>query len=81
MKAVPDPESFGVVVYGDDGHVVDIVEKAGTVDLRYDAPEHEHDRQYEERQMPDDVRRDQLLQRNEHGKMRHRGNDERCRLC
>src|SRR5947207_7732101 len=38
VKAVPDPESFGVVVYGDDGHVVDIVEKAGTVDLRYDAP-------------------------------------------
>ncbi len=38
VKAVPDPESFGVVVYGDDGRVTDIVEKAGTVDLRYDAP-------------------------------------------
>jgi len=38
VKAVPDPESFGVVVFGDDGRVVDIVEKAGVVDLRYDAP-------------------------------------------
>jgi len=27
-----------VVVYADDGRVVDIVEKAGTVDLRYDVP-------------------------------------------
>jgi glucose-1-phosphate thymidylyltransferase len=26
VKAVPDPESFGVVVYGDDGRVIDIVE-------------------------------------------------------
>jgi len=38
VTSVPDPESFGVVVYGDDGRVADIVEKAGAVDLRYDAP-------------------------------------------
>jgi glucose-1-phosphate thymidylyltransferase len=38
VKEVPDPENFGVVVYGDDGSVTDIVEKAGRVDLRYDAP-------------------------------------------
>src|SRR5437762_5965436 len=31
-KEVPDPENFGVVVYGGDGAVIDIVEKAGTVD-------------------------------------------------
>ena len=37
VKEVPDPENFGVVVY-DDGSVVDIVEKAGVVDKRYDAP-------------------------------------------
>ncbi len=37
-KEVPDPENFGVVVYGDDGKVADIVEKAGVVDTRYDAP-------------------------------------------
>jgi glucose-1-phosphate thymidylyltransferase len=37
-KDVPDPENFGVVVYGDDGAVTDIVEKAGVVDTRYDAP-------------------------------------------
>jgi glucose-1-phosphate thymidylyltransferase len=37
-KEVPDPENFGVVVYGDDGKVADIVEKAGRVDTRYDAP-------------------------------------------
>ncbi len=38
VKDVPDPENFGVVVYGDDGSVTDLVEKAGVVDLRYDAP-------------------------------------------
>ena len=37
-KDVPDPENFGVVVYGDDGTVADVVEKAGDVDKRYDAP-------------------------------------------
>ena len=37
-KDVPDPENFGVVVYDDDGNVSDIVEKAGVVDMRYDAP-------------------------------------------
>jgi glucose-1-phosphate thymidylyltransferase len=38
VKDVPDPENFGVVVYDGDGRVVDIVEKAGIVDRRYDAP-------------------------------------------
>jgi glucose-1-phosphate thymidylyltransferase len=38
VKDVPDPENFGVVVYSDDGAVSDIVEKAGRVDTRYDAP-------------------------------------------
>ena len=38
VKEVPDPENFGVVVYGDDGTVADVVEKAGVVDTRYDAP-------------------------------------------
>ena len=38
VKNVPDPENFGVVAYDDDGHPVDIVEKAGVVDRRYDAP-------------------------------------------
>ena len=38
VKEVPDPERFGVVVYGDGNRVVDVVEKAGVVDLRYDAP-------------------------------------------
>jgi glucose-1-phosphate thymidylyltransferase len=38
VKEVPDPERFGVVVYDDGGRVVDVVEKAGTVDTRYDAP-------------------------------------------
>jgi glucose-1-phosphate thymidylyltransferase len=37
-KDVPDPENFGVVVYGDGGRVADIVEKAGVVDTRYDSP-------------------------------------------
>jgi glucose-1-phosphate thymidylyltransferase len=38
VKEVPDPERFGVVVYGEGGRVSDVVEKAGTVDTRYDAP-------------------------------------------
>jgi glucose-1-phosphate thymidylyltransferase len=38
VKEVPDPENFGVVAYGEDGSVADIVEKAGRVDTRYDAP-------------------------------------------
>jgi glucose-1-phosphate thymidylyltransferase len=38
VKEVPDPENFGVVVYDGDGRVVDIVEKAGVVDTRYDTP-------------------------------------------
>ena len=38
MKEVDDPENFGVVVYGDEREVADIVEKAGVVDMRYDAP-------------------------------------------
>jgi glucose-1-phosphate thymidylyltransferase len=42
VKEVPDPESFGVVVYGEDGRVTDIVEKAGRVDTRYDAPPSTH---------------------------------------
>jgi glucose-1-phosphate thymidylyltransferase len=37
-KEVDDPESFGVVAYGDDGAVTDIVEKAGVVDTRYEKP-------------------------------------------
>ena len=36
VKDVPDPENFGVVAYGDADAVVDIVEKAGVVDTRYD---------------------------------------------
>ena len=42
VKEVPDPQAFGVVVYGDDGTVADIVEKAGVVDTRYDAPPSAH---------------------------------------
>jgi glucose-1-phosphate thymidylyltransferase len=42
VKDVPDPENFGVVVYGEDGRVTDIVEKAGIVDARYDAPPSSH---------------------------------------
>jgi len=38
VKEVSDPERFGVVVYGEDGGVTDLVEKAGVVDRRYDAP-------------------------------------------
>jgi glucose-1-phosphate thymidylyltransferase len=38
VKDVPDPDRFGVVVYGEDGSVKDVVEKAGVVDTRYDAP-------------------------------------------
>jgi glucose-1-phosphate thymidylyltransferase len=38
VTEVDDPVSFGVVAYGDDGSVSDIVEKAGVVDLRYDSP-------------------------------------------
>jgi glucose-1-phosphate thymidylyltransferase len=36
VSEVPDPENFGVVAYGPDGSVTDIVEKAGVVDLRYE---------------------------------------------
>jgi glucose-1-phosphate thymidylyltransferase len=42
VKEVPDPESFGVVVYDGDGRVTDIVEKAGTVDTRYELPPSRH---------------------------------------
>src|SRR5580765_4481505 len=38
VKDVPDPEHFGVIAYVEDGAVADIVEKAGVVDTRYDAP-------------------------------------------
>ena len=38
VKEVDDPQSFGVVAYDDDGNVTDVVEKAGIVDKRYDAP-------------------------------------------
>ena len=38
VKDVPDPERFGVVVYGEAGGVTDVVEKAGVVDTRYDTP-------------------------------------------
>jgi glucose-1-phosphate thymidylyltransferase len=38
VTAVEDPESFGVVLYDEDGGVADIVEKAGVVDTRFDAP-------------------------------------------
>ncbi len=38
VKEVDDPENFGVVVYGEDGAVADIVEKAGVVDTRFETP-------------------------------------------
>jgi glucose-1-phosphate thymidylyltransferase len=38
VKEVDDPQSFGVVAYDRDGNVTDLVEKAGIVDTRYDAP-------------------------------------------
>jgi glucose-1-phosphate thymidylyltransferase len=42
VKEVGDPENFGVVVYGEDGSVTDIVEKAGVVDTRFDSPPSSH---------------------------------------
>jgi glucose-1-phosphate thymidylyltransferase len=42
VKEVRDPENFGVVVYDVDGVVTDIVEKAGVVDTRFDAPPSSH---------------------------------------
>jgi glucose-1-phosphate thymidylyltransferase len=42
VKEVSDPENFGVVVYGEDGAVSDIVEKAGVVDTRYSSPPSSH---------------------------------------
>jgi glucose-1-phosphate thymidylyltransferase len=38
VKEVPDAENFGVVAYDKDLNVIDIVEKAGRVDMRYEAP-------------------------------------------
>ena len=42
VKEVGDPENFGVVVYDGNGVVTDIVEKAGVVDTRFDAPPSSH---------------------------------------
>ena len=42
VKEVTDPENFGVVVYGEQGGVTDIVEKAGVVDTRYEEPPSSH---------------------------------------
>jgi glucose-1-phosphate thymidylyltransferase len=42
VKEVSDPENFGVVVYGEDGEVIDVVEKAGVVDTRYETPPTAH---------------------------------------
>jgi glucose-1-phosphate thymidylyltransferase len=42
VTEVSDPENFGVVVYGEDGKVEDIVEKAGVVDTRFDRPPSSH---------------------------------------
>ncbi len=38
VTEVLDPERFGVVAYDGNGRVVDIVEKAGSVDRRYERP-------------------------------------------
>src|SRR5439155_157242 len=38
VKEVSDPQAFGVVAYDGDGRVIDIVEKAGVVDRRFDRP-------------------------------------------
>jgi glucose-1-phosphate thymidylyltransferase len=38
VTEVDDPVSFGVIAYGEDGSVADIVEKAGVVDKRYPEP-------------------------------------------
>lgn len=38
VKEVSDPERFGVVAYTEDGGIADIVEKAGTLDRRYEGP-------------------------------------------
>ncbi|MFL5944081.1 MAG: sugar phosphate nucleotidyltransferase, partial [Gaiellaceae bacterium] len=38
VKEVQDPQAFSVVAYDGDGRVSDIVEKAGVVDTRFDAP-------------------------------------------
>ena len=38
VKDVPDPENFGVVVYDEDGRVVDLVEKAGSSTFAIRAP-------------------------------------------
>jgi len=38
VKEVPDPERFGVVAYDEEGRVRDVVEKAGTLDRRYERP-------------------------------------------
>jgi glucose-1-phosphate thymidylyltransferase len=42
VKEVGDPENFGVVVYDENGRVTDIVEKAGVVDTRFEAPPSSH---------------------------------------
>ena len=42
VTEVEDPENFGVVLYGEDGTVSDIVEKAGVVDTRYAVPPSAH---------------------------------------
>ena len=42
VKEVADPENFGVVAWGENGSVSDIVEKAGVVDTRYVAPPSSH---------------------------------------